>query len=87
MREEHAVSMSGEVYSAPLHHHPVFADVDHGPLPVSEAVCAQQVCLPIHSDMTADEAERVIAALRSVMARSAPSPTPTRSPSHPESVR
>lgn len=87
MREEHAVSMSGEVYSAPLHHHPVFADLDHGPLPVSEAVCAQQVCLPIHSDMTAGEAERVVAALRSVLSRSAPAQAPTRSNTLPESVR
>ena len=68
MREEHAVSMSGEVYAAPLHFHPVFAKLDRAPLPVSEAVCATQVCLPIHSDMTADEAGRVVAAVRSVLA-------------------
>jgi dTDP-4-amino-4,6-dideoxygalactose transaminase len=67
MREEHLVSMSGEVYSAPLHFHPVFAKVDRAALSVSEAVCATQVCLPIHSDMARDETERVVAAVRSVL--------------------
>jgi perosamine synthetase len=68
MRDEHAVSMSGEVYAAPLHFHPVFAKLDRAALTVSERVCASQVCLPIHSDMTVDEAERVVAAVRSVLA-------------------
>jgi perosamine synthetase len=82
LREEHAVSLSGEVYAAPLHHHPVFADLGHDALPVSEAVCARQVCLPIHSDMTSDEAGRVVDALRSVLSRPA-----TRSRAHSESLR
>ena len=67
LREEHAVSLSGEVYAAPLHHHRVFAELEHDALPVSESVCARQVCLPIHSDMTADEAGRVVEAVRSVL--------------------
>jgi perosamine synthetase len=67
LREEHAVSLSGEVYAAPLHHHPVFADLEHGALPVSEAVCARQICLPIHSDMAPGEAGRVVDAVRSVL--------------------
>ncbi|MDQ1466537.1 MAG: perosamine synthetase [Actinomycetota bacterium] len=70
LREEHGVSLSGEVYAAPLHHHPVFAHLEHDPLPVSEAVCAEQVCLPVHSDMTADEAGRVVDAVRSVLSYS-----------------
>jgi perosamine synthetase len=69
LREEHAVSMSGEVYTAPLHFHPIFAKLDRAPLAVSEAVCAAQVCLPVHSDMTPEEAERVVDAVRSVLAR------------------
>jgi perosamine synthetase len=67
LREEHLVSLSGEVYAAPLHHHSVFKNLEHGPLPVSEAVCARQVCLPIHSDMTPPEAARVVDAVRSVL--------------------
>jgi perosamine synthetase len=69
LRDEYAVSLSGEVYAAPLHHHPVFAKLDRAELTVSDAVCAAQVCLPIHSDMTRGEAERVVDAVRSVLAR------------------
>jgi perosamine synthetase len=67
MREQHAVSMSGEVYAAPLHHHPIFAELKHDGLAVSESVCARQVCFPVHSDMTRDEADRVVAAAKAVL--------------------
>jgi len=67
LREEHGIGMSGEVYARPLHREPIFADVDHGPLPVAEDVCARHVCLPVHSDMTTVEAERVAASFRAVV--------------------
>ena len=70
LREEHAVALSGEVYTAPLHHHAVFAGLARDGFPVADDVCARQVCLPIHSDMTASEAERVVDALQSVLAGS-----------------
>jgi perosamine synthetase len=69
LREEHAVSLSGEVYAAPLHHHRVFEDLARDGFPVSEAICARQICLPVHSDMTSDEAGRVIDALRSAVSQ------------------
>ena len=65
--DEHGVGLSGEVYARPLHHEPVFAQVAHGPLPVAEDVCARQVCLPLHSDMTDDEADIVLDALGAVL--------------------
>jgi perosamine synthetase len=68
LRDDHGVGMSGEVYARPLHHEPVFAEVSHGPLPVAEDVCARHVCLPIHSDMTDDEADLVIDAIGTVLA-------------------
>ncbi len=68
LREQHGVSLSGEVYASPLHEQPVFADMHQGGLPVAEDVCARHVCLPIHSDMTHDEAAYVIASLRTVLA-------------------
>jgi dTDP-4-amino-4,6-dideoxygalactose transaminase len=68
LREEHGVGMSGEVYATPLHHQPVFADLPHGPLPVAEDVCARHVCLPVHNDMTDDEADLVISSIASVLA-------------------
>jgi perosamine synthetase len=68
LKEDHGVSLSGEVYASPLHEQPVFAGLHAGDLPVAEDVCRRHVCLPIHSDMTRDEAEYVVASLRSVLA-------------------
>ena len=65
---ELGVAMSGEVYASPLHHHSVFAALGHDGLAVAEDVCARHVCLPVHSDMTDDEADQVINALERVLA-------------------
>jgi dTDP-4-amino-4,6-dideoxygalactose transaminase len=67
--DDFGVAASGEVYAAPLHHQPIFEALDHPPLPVAEDVCARQICLPIHSDMTEDETAHVLAAVREVLAR------------------
>jgi dTDP-4-amino-4,6-dideoxygalactose transaminase len=67
MREEQRVGMSGEVYASPLHRQPIFADIPHGPLSVSEDLCARHVCLPVHNDMTDAEAGQVIDGLRAVL--------------------
>lgn len=58
--KQRGLSMSGEVYARPLHIEPVFAEVPHGPLPVAEDVCARHICLPVHSDMTEEEAAFVV---------------------------
>jgi len=68
LKESHGVSLTGEVYASPLHEQPVFAGLHEGSLPVAEDVCRRHVCLPIHSDMTRDEAEYVIASMRTVLA-------------------
>jgi perosamine synthetase len=57
------VTASGEVYAKPLHHHPVLAFLTRDSLQVAEDVCKRQLCLPIHSDMTDDEANAVIDAV------------------------
>ena len=41
LREEFEVALSGEVYEIPCHLQPVFAGVDHGPLPKAEDLCAR----------------------------------------------
>jgi perosamine synthetase len=69
LREEYAVGLSGEVYAAPLHRQPIFADVPAGPLPVAEDLCARHVCLPIHNDMADAEAEQVLDGLGAVLSR------------------
>lgn len=66
---ERGVGMSGEVYALPLHRQPVFAPLHDGrSLGVADDVCARHVCLPIHSDMTADEASFVADTLAAVIA-------------------
>ena len=67
LRAEHGIALSGEVYEAPLHQQPVFAQWAAGPLPVGEGVCAHHVCLPLHSDRGKDEALRVTTGLRAVL--------------------
>jgi dTDP-4-amino-4,6-dideoxygalactose transaminase len=62
----HDVRMAGEVYDVPLHHQPVLAPFAGPALPVAEDLCARHVCLPVHSDMTDDEAEQVVAAVSAV---------------------
>ena len=63
LAQRFGVRLSGEVYETPLHHQPVLAQWATGPLPVAEQVCARHVCLPIHSDMTDAEVNRVVEAL------------------------
>jgi perosamine synthetase len=69
LREQHGVSLSGEVYEAPLHKQPIFAELATQPLPASEDVCAHHVCLPVYASMTEAEAERVVDGLRQVLGR------------------
>jgi dTDP-4-amino-4,6-dideoxygalactose transaminase len=71
LREEFGVSLSGEVYATPLHREPVFASFAAGPYPVADDVCARHICLPIHSDMTAQEVERVVEAVVTTLPRMA----------------
>ena len=69
LAEDFSVSLSGEVYDRPLHEQPVFTEFARGRLPVAERLCARHVCLPVHSDMTDPEADRVLEALATVLAR------------------
>jgi dTDP-4-amino-4,6-dideoxygalactose transaminase len=69
LAERFHVRLSGEVYETPLHRQPVFAEWADRPLPVAERVCARQVCLPIHSDMSEAEVAQVVDALAEVGSR------------------
>jgi dTDP-4-amino-4,6-dideoxygalactose transaminase len=60
LKQRFQVSLSGEVYETPLHAQPVFAKYARGALPGAESFCARHVCLPVHSDMTDAEVERVL---------------------------
>jgi perosamine synthetase len=65
LRERFQVSLSGEVYETALHEQPVFSHLAAGSLPGAELFCARHICLPVHSDMTDAEIDRVLDALSS----------------------
>ena len=67
MREEHGVSLSGEVYSLPLHLQPVLAPYARSGLPVAEDVCSRHVCLPLYTGMTDAEVDHVLGSLKATM--------------------
>jgi dTDP-4-amino-4,6-dideoxygalactose transaminase len=69
LREEAGVTLSGEVYALPLHGQPVFADLSTDAFPVADDVCRRHICLPVHSDMTDDEADYVVDALGRALSR------------------
>ena len=62
LREQHRVSLAGEVYELPLHKQPVFARYATRPLPVAEDICARHVCLPIFASMTEEQVHWVVQA-------------------------
>ncbi|WP_063008586.1 DegT/DnrJ/EryC1/StrS family aminotransferase [Nocardia kruczakiae] len=66
VKERFDVSLSGEVYEAPLHRQPVFERYARRRLEVADDICARHICLPLHSDMTDAEVDHVLAALREV---------------------
>jgi dTDP-4-amino-4,6-dideoxygalactose transaminase len=68
LKANHGVLLSGEVYALPLHRQPIFQeDAAGGAYPVADDICARHICLPVHSDMTVDEAAYVADSLRSAI--------------------
>ncbi len=51
-------------YRVALHHHPAFAEMGKRPLPVSERLAETVLSIPMNPDLTDDEVDRVIAAIR-----------------------
>lgn len=67
LKENYGVSLSGEVYEAPLHRQPVFEQLLETPLPHSEDLCARHICLPVFASMSEPQARQVTDALRQVL--------------------
>ncbi len=67
LRERYGVSLSGEVYEAPLHKQPIFSQYASGSLNISEDYCARHICLPIFSGMKEDESRWVLRSLKEVI--------------------
>lgn len=68
LKERFGVSLSGEVYEVPLHLQPSLKDYADRPLPIAEDVCRRHICLPIYSDMAAEEAQYVLDCLAKALA-------------------
>jgi perosamine synthetase len=67
LKEKYRVSLSGEVYEAPLHAQPVFSEFASGGLGVADDLCARHVCLPVYGGMEAREVAQVLDALRATI--------------------
>ncbi len=64
LRETYGVSLTGEVYEDPIQKQPIFERYAASPLPLSERVCANHICLPVFGGMTDEQAHQVIDALK-----------------------
>lgn len=64
LRQIHGVSLSGEVYEQPLQDQPIFRRYATCPLPISEDICARQICLPVFASMTEPQARHICDALK-----------------------
>ncbi len=63
LRETHGVICAGEVYEKALHQHPALAHLAGPGLEQAETLCARHLCLPMFASMTAEEVQRVLAAV------------------------
>lgn len=65
LRENHGVSLSGEVYELPCHLQPVFLNGRQGGcFPAAEDFCRRHVCLPVFQGMQDEEIDHVLSALK-----------------------
>jgi dTDP-4-amino-4,6-dideoxygalactose transaminase len=64
LRGKYGVSLAGEVYEEPVQRQPIFERYAEYPLPASEDVCSNHICLPVFSGMTDEQAKQVIDALK-----------------------
>jgi perosamine synthetase len=69
LRSEFDIGLSGEVYDTPLHHQPVFAELDDRPLPGAEWLCARHVCLPLYPALSEEDVDYVVESLAVALAR------------------
>ena len=67
LRESYGVGLSGEVYEAPCHLQPVFAEYRSGEFPAAEDLCRRHVCLPVYATMTDEDARYVLDSLKAAL--------------------
>ena len=69
LRSEYDIGLSGEVYDTPLHHQPIFSELDDRPLPGAEWICARHVCLPLYPALTEAELDYVVESVTAALRR------------------
>ena len=69
LRTEYDIGLSGEVYDTPLHHQPIFSELDDRALPGAEWLCARHVCLPLYPALSETDADYVVESLAAALAR------------------
>jgi len=69
LRTEYDIGLSGEVYDTPLHHQPIFSELDDRALPGAEWLCARHVCLPLYPALSATDADYVVESLAAALGR------------------
>ncbi len=66
--ELHARDIGVQVHHVPIHHHPAYASgTTAADLPMTEALYAHVLSLPLFYDLTVDEQDTVVSALRDVL--------------------
>ena len=69
LRTEYDIGLSGEVYDTPLHHQPIFSELDDRALPGAEWLCARHVCLPIYPALSEADADYVVESVATALGR------------------
>ena len=57
------------MYDTPLHHQPIFSQLDDRVLPGSEWLCARHICLPLYPALTEADADYVVESLVTALGR------------------
>jgi dTDP-4-amino-4,6-dideoxygalactose transaminase len=52
------------IHFMPAHRYSFFGSCRHGPMPVTDRVCTEQITLPLHSHMAPDKVDRVVEGIR-----------------------
>jgi dTDP-4-amino-4,6-dideoxygalactose transaminase len=69
LRTEYDIGLSGEVYDTPLHHQPIFSELDDRALPGAEWLCARHVCLPIYPALSEADVDYVVESVATALGR------------------
>ena len=57
------------MYDTPLHHQPIFSQLDDRALPGAEWLCARHVCLPLYPALSEADADYVVESLAAALER------------------